>query len=356
MNGDPFLPSDIQNPFQSQHFIQAPVLTNQAFSINPEFFNQSHFRHPLQTQSTYGFGSDVGLPSEEVPPKAGPATHQGQYTHPEPGRIHQLLGTPWKGKHDPEFQELWGSYPPPFTELGSIEPDRVPSLDRNSLVGSLSYDSPPEIAAVYGASQWLQNLPVDWSHKESHAQLLASQEFNSQFFEPVHTSAQEPILDALEAQHPEIFPNHQSYSVAAPNTDSLYCFFSSQVSNIQSEENETALPHLPPTGINSSSGDSAVDITRGFSPDSETDFNVVVAAPFSSATPWNHEGSWNCFVMEDGSGMPYTAPEARRKGIRKGRLTARQRRLIAERRKQGNTCMRCRFSRVAVCLQSQLLT
>ena len=270
------------------------------------------------------------------------------------GEIHHSSENQWLGRTEQELHEVWDSYDPPFTEPESNALDRVPSLDRNSLVTSLSCESPPEFTALYDASQWLQTHPIDWSENELHTRLRSGQEIEPQLLESLYESAQEAILDAFPEQSPNVPPDIQSYTHLTPNTDNIFSNFNFQEANMYSKQSKTAVPLCSPARHGLNSLRSAVDTVYVFSTQSGPNGIAVTVAPISNAKKWNNERSWNCFVIEDGSGMQYTAPEERRKGIRKGRLTEQQKRLTAERRKQGNTCIRCRFTRVAVGYQQGL--
>lgn len=59
---------------------------------------------------------------------------------------------------------------------------------------------------------------------------------------------------------------------------------------------------------------------------------------------------WDCFVLEDGSGNTISSPLPHNQGQKRqrGRLPPNKRKVTADRRRQGTTCMRCRVAKVEV--------
>jgi hypothetical protein len=317
----------------------------------------------------------------------------------------------------------------------------IPSLGTNRSSGPISWESPPEVPAIYGASQWpginsyaATNINENLANARVTTLPQIDQEERSSGLESLCGSSPVIPLEGNGAQSPSWFnygnqvtqPQGISHFVeqwpSIPDISSMVPMAAMDFNNVSqlfdsvlethdpgygntngpglvqessmnvSFDSKNLIQYTPRSGLTSfDSGDlspsdgiepcpprnnsspigasnpqqftfdqqSAPQVNYDIVPHENAYFEPVPYIFPEALEVHKTEGqvddenmqekTWNCFVIEDGSGSAVTPPSHRRKGVRHGHLPPVKAKITAQRRKEGKTCIRCKIARMEVC-------
>jgi hypothetical protein len=333
----------------------------------------------------WGFNTNLAAPA--VADIASGGAFVNDNASYDPGFLEQSRNPPgnlWPDTPNQALEPLWNSYTTTFEEeLENLPLERVPSLETDLSIRSFSFKSSPEPAANFSASHWPGILPLDPfqqsdSTKVGHSIILPpAREADSRSWGLESLRGSPPggastMVDTDVSQVPLIFDFRDPVTEPqghTPFVDRLVA--SSNLLQSQTDHNcnsqivDAEVPasewsfgqylhsnraslsligHLPP---------SSIELLPYPLQESEEACSsrkkALAGASGSLEQPaLDHIVPWNCFVVEDGSGNVISPPLPHRKGARHGRLPPDKAKVIADRRRQGNTCMRCRVAKVEV--------
>ena len=350
--------------------LQPPGPAHAPFIDNPNY----------QNQWAYPNVSNRNAPLvDSIFAGSGCLSHNDCYDPEFSKEFNNTSGNLWPIRPNQAPEQLWNWHPATFAGLESLPLERIPSLETDLSVRSLSFESPPEVAAIFGASHWPGIFPLapvkrtDTTKAGENMAHQVEQESDSRSWglepqcgsspgalatvvelSPSHSS---PLFDfgiqVAESREQYPFRDHPTASTMFLSNQ-FECDRYSQV--VDREESATGcsfaehsrLDHanLTPSHLSPSHTEPAQYPRQD--PEETCPSTSVGAGRSVEHHPQDHKVSWDCFVVEDGSGKVIAPPFPHRKGTRHGRLPPDKAKVTAERRRQGKTCMRCRVARVEV--------
>lgn len=331
-----------------------PPRDNQA-EVNPSLQRQWLFQSPYQRETSWGPQWDADDDPTALPHGiSGLASRQDFYCPVPPETFFQSSSNSWRSNQIPE--PPWNRYSTTFSDLDSPSLERNPSLDTDISRRSVSLESHLDAASIFGASDWPGLLPFDPALKESTANageqfnLLLEQEAISKSWDldSLRGSALVPPLHypllALPMNSGDVFSRKNVDS----NSHRVDLDISGNYGNDSQLFSAQTSPNPAPAGLMERPENSS-QIQHQAQP---SHMNVSLGCQDHIQPSADHDFSWNRFIVEDGSGKANVPSLPRRKGARHGRLPAHKAKMTAERRKSGKTCIKCRVTRVEVCIQS----